>query len=87
MQDMTYSVSRPFLKNNQLDASISFSIFIYFQLSTCFEPFVSIIRRGQIVLTQLLVTVTPCWLQYLVMVWNRLYSKPSLDTVAVLCFT
>jgi hypothetical protein len=35
-----------------------FNIFIYFQLSTCFEHYALIIRRGQIVLTQLLVIVT-----------------------------
>jgi hypothetical protein len=48
------------LANNQLDAPIPFDIFIYFQLSTCFEHVVPIIRRDQIVLTQLLVIVTPC---------------------------
>jgi hypothetical protein len=49
-----------FLVNNQLDASVPFNIFIDFQLSTCFEPYVLIIRRDQIVSTQLLVIVTPC---------------------------
>jgi hypothetical protein len=61
-----------FLVNNQLDASIPFNIFTYFQLSTCFEHYVLIIRRDQIVLTHLLVIVTPCSLQCLVMVGSRL---------------
>jgi hypothetical protein len=43
-----------FLANNQLDASIPFNVYIYFQLSTCFEHVVLIIRRDQIVLTKLL---------------------------------
>jgi hypothetical protein len=47
-----------FLENNQLDAPIPFNIFIYFQLSTCFEHVVLIIRRDQIISTQLLVIVT-----------------------------
>jgi hypothetical protein len=53
-------ILQKFLVNNQLDASIPFNIFIYFQLSTCSEHYVLIIRRDQIVLKQLLVIVTPC---------------------------
>jgi hypothetical protein len=51
-------ILQKFLVNNQLDASIPFNMFIYFQLSTCFEPYVPIIRKDQIVLTQLPVIVT-----------------------------
>jgi hypothetical protein len=51
---------KQFLANNQLYAPIPFNIFIYFQLSTCFEHVVFIIRRDQIVSTQFLVIVTPC---------------------------
>jgi hypothetical protein len=39
---------------------IPLTIFIYFQLATCFETYVLIIRRDQILSTQLLVIVTPC---------------------------
>jgi hypothetical protein len=53
-------ILQKFLVNNQLDASIPFNIFIYFQRCTFFEHYMLIIRRDQIVLTQLLVTVTPC---------------------------
>jgi hypothetical protein len=56
-QDATLAV---FLVSNQLDASIPINIFIYFQRSTCFEPYVLIIRRDKTVSTQLLIIVTPC---------------------------